>query len=91
MTSYQQDVNSINIINWCISVLKNNKEGISFERAWMTRYLLHVVGDIHQPLHNTNFFNGTYKNGDLGGNLIKINILNGSSMNLHAYFDAIAL
>jgi len=67
MTQYQQDVNSINTINWCLAVLKANKEGVSFERAFMARYLLHVVGDIHQPLHDTMMFNGTYKTGDLGG------------------------
>lgn len=58
----------------------------------MARYLLHLVGDIHQPLHSTNYFNETFKNGDLGGNLIKITLLNGTTnFNLHAYFDAIAL
>lgn len=67
MTQLQQDVNAVNTINWCQSVLKANKEGISFERAFMARYLLHVVGDIHQPLHSTMMFNNTYKNGDLGG------------------------
>lgn len=67
MTQYQQDVNAVNIINWCESVLKANKEGISFERAFMARYLLHLVGDIHQPLHSTMMFNATYKTGDLGG------------------------
>jgi hypothetical protein len=67
MTEYQQDVNAINIINWCQSVLKANKDGISFERAFMARYLLHLVGDIHQPLHSTMMYNATYKTGDLGG------------------------
>ena len=57
----------------------------------MARYLLHLVGDIHQPLHSTNMFNNSFKTGDLGGNLIKVLILNGSTMNLHAYFDSIAL
>ena len=56
----------------------------------MARYLLHLVGDIHQPLHNTNFFNATYKTGDLGGNLIKVTTPQGKAMNLHAYFDSIA-
>ena len=44
----------------------------------MARYLLHVVGDIHQPLHSTNYFNGTFKTGDLGGNLIKMTLPNGT-------------
>ena len=30
MTSFQQDVNSINTINWCKNVLRNNRDGISF-------------------------------------------------------------
>ena len=57
----------------------------------MARYLLHLIGDIHQPLHSTDMFNETYKTGDLGGNLIKVKLINGSSINLHAFFDAIAL
>lgn len=57
----------------------------------MARYLLHLVGDIHQPLHSTNMFNGTYKTGDLGGNLLKMISPTGASINMHAYFDSIAL
>jgi hypothetical protein len=57
----------------------------------MARYLLHLVGDIHQPLHSTMMYNNTYKTGDLGGNLIHILTPNGTDMNLHAYFDSIAL
>lgn len=91
MTSYQQDVNAINIINWCLTVLKHNLDGISFERAFMARYLLHLVGDIHQPLHSTLMYNATYKTGDLGGNLIKMLTPAGATMNLHSYFDSIAL
>lgn len=67
MNELQKDVNSINIINWCKSVLRTNTYSVTFERAFMARYLMHVVGDCHQPLHNTNFFNKTYPKGDLGG------------------------
>ena len=67
MTQYQRDVNAVNVIKWCQTVLKANRENVSFERAWMARYLLHLVGDIHQPLHSTMMFNATYKTGDLGG------------------------
>jgi hypothetical protein len=72
MTQYQQDINAINIINWCDTVLKTNKEGLTFERAFMARYLLHLVGDIHQPLHSTMMYNNTYKTGDLGGTALFI-------------------
>lgn len=91
MTSFQQDINAFNTINWCHKVLSLNKGGLSFERAWMARYLLHLVGDIHQPLHSTNFFNATFKTGDLGGNLIKVKMINETTINLHAFFDSIAL
>ena len=57
MTDVQIDSNSVNIVGWAMTVLKTNKQGISFERAFMARYLLHLVGDMHQPLHNTNMFN----------------------------------
>lgn len=67
MTQFQQDVNAINMINRCNTVLKTNKNGVTFERAFMARYLLHLVGDIHQPLHSTTMYNSTYKTGDLGG------------------------
>jgi len=40
----------------------------------MARYLLHLVGDIHQPLHSVTMYNSTLKKGDAGGIYI-LNIL----------------
>ena len=37
-------------------------------RAVYLSYLIHLVGDIHQPLHCESFFNDAYPNGDRGGN-----------------------
>ena len=37
-------------------------------RAAMLSYLIHLVGDEHQPLHCSSLFNATYTNGDRGGN-----------------------
>lgn len=91
MNELQIDVNSFKIINFCKTVLSTNKEGISFERAFMARYLMHVVGDIHQPLHNTNLFNETYPDGDLGGNRINVTTDTNYTIKLHNYFDSIAL
>lgn len=68
MTEPQKDVNSINVASSCGSVLKTNKDAITFERAFMARYLLHLVGDIHQPLHSVTMYNSSYKKGDMGGN-----------------------
>ncbi len=52
------------------------------------RYLVHVVGDIHQPLHSVSLFNATYPSGDRGGNSLKITLLNGTSQNLHSFWDS---
>jgi hypothetical protein len=72
MTEQQKDINSINVMGSATSVLKTNKEGITFERAFMARFLLHLVGDIHQPLHSTCMYNQTFKTGDLGGIVLAI-------------------
>jgi hypothetical protein len=37
-------------------------------RAAMISYLIHLVGDMHQPLHCESLFNETYPGGDKGGN-----------------------
>ena len=57
------------------------------------RMIIHIIGDIHQPLHNSNYFNRTFNNsvGDMGGNLINVTRLDGIVMNLHAYWDSGAL
>lgn len=39
-------------------------EAKSFNLTW----LLHIVGDVHQPLHATARFNVNFRNGDNGGN-----------------------
>jgi hypothetical protein len=42
------------------------------DKAIMICWLLHLVGDVHQPLHSTALFSQTlFPEGDRGGNLIK--------------------
>ena len=52
----------------------------SYDLAW----LVHLVGDVHQPLHCTSRFTAATPTGDQGGNLVK---LDGPARNLHAYWD----
>jgi len=60
----------------------------------MLRYLLHLVGDSHQPLHSTSLFssslnNGSFKHGDFGGNSVKLHdVMNKNITNLHSLWDA---
>jgi hypothetical protein len=56
----------------------------SYDLAW----LLHLVGDVHQPLHATSRFTHTEPNEDEGGNTVKIKCSAcQDSTELHAFWD----
>src|SRR5262249_21162234 len=62
-------------------------------RSYDLSWLLHLVGDAHQPLHATSRFTHAHQHGDDGGNAVKIQCgqrvevfcRNGSA--LHAFWD----
>jgi hypothetical protein len=53
----------------------------SYDLVW----LLHLVGDVHQPLHATTRLTKAEPDGDAGGN--KVSLLGDASSNLHSYWD----
>ena len=54
------------------------------ERVTALKYLLHFVGDLHQPLHASD-------NHDRGGNCVLLNLGGPRSVNLHGYWDTTAV
>jgi hypothetical protein len=63
----------------------NSDLALSF--AW--RYLIHLAGDIHQPLHASSYYSAKFPNGDRGGNSFKISFPEDKQVkNLHALWDA---
>jgi len=58
----------------------SNKRLFYFDRKDALKLLIHLVGDIHQPMHLGNLV-------DRGGNEIKVTI-NGEETNLHALWDS---
>ena len=54
-------------LNQSIAVLKS-PNATQYEKAFFMRFVLHLTGDAHQPLHCINFFSVNYPNGDDGGN-----------------------
>lgn len=58
------------------------------ENAEFLGYLIHLVGDMHQPLHCTTRFSVAHPDGDLGGNLFRIDT--SEAKNLHSFWDAAA-
>lgn len=49
-------------------------------------FMIHFVGDLHQPLHATTMFSGRFPKGDMGGNLFKIEYMDYG--NLHSFWDS---
>ncbi len=56
-------------------------------RAFALRSLVHLVGDIGQPLHSTSLYSADFPTGDQGGNLFKVKY-RGAVVNLHNVFDS---
>ena len=90
IVNYSEAVsNSVYIVNQAKKVLATNINKLTAERALLARYLVHLAGDIHQPLHSVAFFNETYPKGDQGGNLLKIKLPGNTTLgNFHSYWDA---
>lgn len=71
-------------LNQSINIIKNPNTN-QFEKAFFLRFLLHLTGDAHQPLHCIDKFSKDFPHGDQGGNLFLTE--NKSYHNLHAYWD----
>lgn len=81
-------VSSLQIMATATKTLSQQMDRNSAERALFARYVVHLAGDIHQPLHSVALFNLTYPKGDIGGNLEKVVLVDGSSSNFHSFWDA---
>jgi len=79
---------ALDAIAQAVSTLTNKKRSSALlEDAIQLRLLIHIVGDIHQPLHVATLYSRNFTNGDEGGNSFKIQY--DSEINeLHALWDA---
>jgi hypothetical protein len=81
-----QDVNvaeRITLFRNALQSADNSPKGLalkSYDAVW----LIHLVGDAHQPLHCASRYLSATDKGDAGGNLVKIT---GSAGELHGYWD----
>ncbi|KTD17160.1 S1/P1 nuclease [Legionella jordanis] len=80
-----EDINAVSAIEDASHFLQK-KYGNNFDKGFSLRILLHVVGDIHQPLHAANQFSHNHPKGDQGGNLFPLGD-NPVGDNLHSYWD----
>lgn len=77
--------NALSAIHYAYFMLGNNTATMT-EKVLALRVLLHIIADIHQPLHTVNYYSRHFKNGDRGGNSYKFR-RNKVARNLHAYWD----
>ncbi|MBX9586730.1 MAG: S1/P1 nuclease [Gammaproteobacteria bacterium] len=77
-------INAVYGINHCQVVLRNAAASLEDQQTCL-KLLIHVVGDIHQPLHAINRYSVSHPRGDHGGHsyLIRSKVAD----NLHAYWD----
>ena len=78
----------INALQDAVNTLKTSTDDNA--KAEALRFLIHFVGDVHQPLHCTTRVSKANPQGDRGGNLVSIKITaNGKTKktNLHSFWD----
>lgn len=80
-----QSVNAVWAVQTSIKTLSNS-DSTTVEKGTALRILVHVVGDLHQPLHAATRVSRQYPEGDRGGNLVILH-KNRIAKNLHAYWD----
>jgi hypothetical protein len=73
-------------IDWAAAQLGSSDEAAKpIALCW----LLHLIGDIHQPNHAITLYNEDFPQGDRGGNLALIRVEEGESTKLHLFWDGL--
>lgn len=72
-------------IGQCEKFLHDSATSPELKAVYLS-YLIHLVGDIHQPLHCCSLVNATYPKGDKGGNDFYI-IPGSRGIKLHSFWD----
>lgn len=80
-----KEKNALYAVKSAVEVLQDDYSS-DFEKGFALRILLHIIGDLHQPLHAINQFSKENPQGDKGGNYHFLGE-NEVALNLHAYWD----
>lgn len=68
----------------------SNRGADAVDRAAHLSWILHTIGDLHQPMHCVALVNEMFPEGDRGGNLFYVRPReNSRGVNLHAYWDGV--
>jgi hypothetical protein len=78
-----------NAVTQITEAITKVKSGTAEEKPIYLCWLLHLVGDVHQPLHCTALFSEKFPKGDRGGNLLLVRIKEGDPKKLHPLWDGL--
>lgn len=85
----RQNLNSVQALRGNLQVWHDDNAA-SADKAIALCWILHLAGDMHQPLHNVALFSKPYfPQGDRGGNSIEV-MWGDETRNLHAVWDGLA-
>ncbi len=87
--SQPDEINAVVAFRTNLEIL-SRPESTDAEKAIAICWIMHIVGDIHQPLHTVSLFTTDYPapEGDRGGNSFKIRARQGNAtINLHSFWD----
>jgi hypothetical protein len=80
-------VDAVSQIKTFLSTIQNSSPTSDNIKSYDLVWLLHLVGDVHQPLHATTRVSAELPSGDRGGNLVQVRPATGETVSLHAYWD----
>lgn len=78
-------VNAVSALDRALMTLHHSNSS-PFEKGVALRVILHVVGDIHQPMHAIARITRNHPEGDKGGQYVHL-FKNHVARNLHSYWD----
>lgn len=73
-------------LNRLIEVVGDKHEALA---AYSLPWLIHLAGDVHNPLHTVSRYSKALLKGDRGGNDVWVRSSSAASINLHAFWDGI--
>lgn len=92
-----EKLSSLKFMKDAVPILKRINSSLKVKEKLMKsiflRWVIHIVGDMHQPLHSATLvskvlFKGKISKSDWGGNLIKLSTFNQNVTNLHSLWDS---
>jgi hypothetical protein len=88
--SHQPPADQENVVRQLGVAVKSIKNGNPKDQPLYLCWLLHLGGDVHQPLHATALFSKQFPEGDRGGNLAYIVLHDGGrKVELHPMWDGL--